>query len=55
VYHFAGRGGNGFFGKGIESRNDNNALGEQQSGREFYNKWGGMPTFDEYGMVNGIQ
>ena len=55
VYHFAGRGGNGFFGKGIESRNNNNALGEQQSGREFYNKWGGLPTFDEYGMVNGIK
>jgi len=51
VYHFAGRGGNGFFGKGLEHRNENNAMGESISGRAFLEKWGKNPTFDEYGMV----
>jgi hypothetical protein len=22
---------------------------------KFFNKWGGMPTFDEYGTINGIK
>ena len=51
VYHFAGRGGNGFFGKGLEGRNESNALGEMKSGKVFLEKWGRMPIFDEYGMV----
>jgi GT2 family glycosyltransferase len=51
VFHFAGRGGNGFFGKGLDGRNDSNMLGEQNSGRAFYDKWGGMPQFDDYGMI----
>ena len=55
VYHFAGRGGNGFFGKGLSSRNSSNVLGEQISGNEFLKKWGGFPVFDEYGMINGIR
>lgn len=55
VYHFAGRGGNGFFGKGIDGRNESNATGEQKSAIEFYSKWKGMPVFDEYGMVSGIR
>jgi hypothetical protein len=21
---------------------------------KFYTKWGGMPTFDEYGTINGL-
>jgi GT2 family glycosyltransferase len=55
VYHFAGRGGNGFFGKGLESRNQSNLEGESKSGRAFYEKWGGMPVCDEYGMINKIK
>jgi hypothetical protein len=55
VYHFAGRGGNGFFGKGLESRNQNNADGEMKSGKAFYEKWNGFPVFDEYGMINGVK
>jgi len=55
VYHFAGRGGNGFFGKGLENRNKSNILGEQQSGHEFIRKWGGVPEYDDYGMVCGIK
>jgi len=55
VFHFAGRGGNGFFGKGLGSRNQSNAEGESNSSRAFYEKWGGFPVFDEYGMVVGIK
>jgi GT2 family glycosyltransferase len=54
VYHFAGRGGNGFFGKGLENRNNSNILGEQLSGKAFIDKWGGYPVYDEYGMIKGI-
>jgi GT2 family glycosyltransferase len=54
VYHFAGRGGNGFFGKGLENRNNSNILGEQISGKAFIDKWGGYPIYDEYGMIKGI-
>jgi len=54
VYHFAGRGGNGFFGNGIDKRSTSNADGELKSARAFYEKWNGMPIFDEYGMVCGI-
>jgi glycosyltransferase involved in cell wall biosynthesis len=54
VYHFAGRGGNGFFGKGLNSRNESNQMGEVKSSKAFLEKWGEMPTFDEYGMVKLI-
>lgn len=55
VYHFAGRGGNGFFGNGLESRNQSNALGESKSAMAFYEKWAGFPTKDDFDMVNGIK
>lgn len=55
VYHFAGRGGNGFFGKGLEGRNESNATGESKSAMAFYEKWKGMPYNDEYGMVAGVK
>jgi glycosyltransferase involved in cell wall biosynthesis len=51
VYHFAGRGGNGFFGSGLKERNKSNIAGEQNSSKEFINKWGGFPIYDEFGMV----
>ena len=54
VFHFAGRGGNGFFGKGLDSRNESNETGEAKSATEFYIKWGKMPVYDEYGMVKVI-
>jgi glycosyltransferase involved in cell wall biosynthesis len=55
VYHFAGRGGNGFFGKGLDSRNESNAIGETISAKAFFEKWGGMPTRDMYDMINGVK
>lgn len=51
VYHFAGRGGNGFFGKGLGQRNQSNANGEMISGKAFIEKWGRYPIYDELGMV----
>jgi len=51
VYHFAGRGGNGFFGKGLGSRNESNLLGEINSQKAFIEKWGTLPKQDEWGMV----
>jgi GT2 family glycosyltransferase len=54
VYHFAGRGGNGFFGNGLEQRNVSNANGEHHTSVAFFNKWGTMPSFDEWGMVMPI-
>lgn len=51
VYHFAGRGGNGFFGKGLGRRNESNVIGEMKSGKVFLEKWGKAPQFDEYGMI----
>lgn len=51
VYHFAGRGGNGFFGKGLGSRNESNQSGEIKSGKAFLEKWGNYPMVDKYGMV----
>lgn len=51
VYHFAGRGGNGFFGKGLKQRNISNAEGETKSSKAFLEKWGSYPILDEYGMV----
>ena len=55
VFHFAGRGGNGFFGKGLGTRNQSNAIGESKAAQAFYEKWKGMPYNDEYGMVVGVK
>lgn len=55
VFHFAGRGGNGFFGKGLGIRNQSNAIGESKAAQAFYEKWKGMHYDDEYGMIAGIR
>lgn len=55
VFHFAGRGGNGFFGAGLGQRNISNAIGEVITSTEFIQKWGGNPVFDEYGMICGVE
>lgn len=51
VYHFAGRGGNGFFGNGLSGRNESNQIGEIKSSKVFLEKWGSFPIFDEWGMI----
>ena len=29
-------------------------IAERDNAMKFYTKWGGMPTFDEYGTINGL-
>ena len=54
VYHFAGRGGNGFFGAGLDGRNESNEKGEYKSLQAFIDKWKGIPVQDAYHMVERI-
>lgn len=54
VWHFGARGSH-------RLEENNNQTSERQSKHErinaqkFFNKWGGLPTFNEYGMINGIK
>ena len=27
---------------------------EQRNAKKFFDKWGGMPIFDQYGMIKGV-
>jgi hypothetical protein len=27
---------------------------EQENTKKFYKKWGGLPTFDQYGTISGL-
>ena len=54
VWHFGARGSH-------RLEENNNQTSERQSKHErinaqkFFNKWGGMPEFNQYGMINGIK
>jgi len=50
VFHFGGRGGNGYFGQGIEQRNESNVIGESITSKIFLDKWGKFPKVNEFGM-----
>lgn len=55
VYHFGSRSFNGHFaGDDLNKRSPRQMFYEQRSARRFFEKWGGMPTHDEYGMINGV-
>lgn len=55
VYHFGSRSFNGHFaGDNLNQRSPRQAFYEQRSAQRFFEKWGGMPMHDEYGMVAGI-
>ncbi len=54
VWHFGARGSHRL------EENDNKTSArqskhEQINAQKFYNKWGGLPVKDEYGMIKGIQ
>jgi GT2 family glycosyltransferase len=54
VYHFGARGSHRL----EENANRSSArqqISEQKNARKFFEKWGGMPIFDEYGQIIGIQ
>ena len=54
VWHFGARGSH-------RLEENNNQTSERQSkyerinAQKFFNKWGGMPKFNQYGMINGIR
>ena len=53
VWHFGARGSHR-----LEENNGKSSQRQKESetknARKFYEKWGGMPVFDEYGMVKGV-
>ena len=53
VWHFGARGSHRLEeNEGKSSRRQ--IIAERDNAMKFYNKWGGMPTFDEFGMIKGI-
>jgi len=54
IYHFGARGSHR-----LEENNnqtsDRQRLTEQINARKFFNKWGGMPVFDNYGQIIGVK
>jgi GT2 family glycosyltransferase len=54
VWHFGARGSHRL----EENKNKSSqrqVIAERDNAMKFYSKWGGMPTFDEYGMINGVK
>jgi len=54
VWHFGARGSHR-----LEENNgktsERQRLAEQRNKHKWLSKWGSMPTFDQYGMINGLQ
>lgn len=54
VWHFGARGSHR-----LEENNNKSdqrqVKAEQENAQKFYQKWGGMPSFDQYGMITGIR
>ncbi len=53
VWHFGARGSHRLEENNGQS-SERQKKAEAVNARKFYNKWGGLPTFDQYGMINGI-
>ena len=55
VYHFGSRSFNGHFkNDNLEKRSDRQSMYEQRSATRFFEKWGGLPVTDEFGMICGV-
>ncbi|CAB4155292.1 COG1216 Predicted glycosyltransferases [uncultured Caudovirales phage] len=54
IYHFGARGSHRLEENNNQS-SDRQMLAEQKNAQKFYDKWGGMPKFDEYGQIIGLQ
>jgi GT2 family glycosyltransferase len=54
IYHFGARGSHR-----LEENNNQSStrqqLSEQRNVQKFFNKWGGLPKFNEYGQIIGLQ
>ena len=53
VYHFGARGSHRLEENDGKS-SERQMKAEQRNSRKFFEKWGGMPIFDEYGMIKGV-
>tara|TARA_E500000318_G_scaffold104400_1_gene110339 strand:- start:1831 stop:2670 length:840 start_codon:yes stop_codon:yes gene_type:complete len=53
VYHFGARGSHRLEENNGQS-SERQRKSEAANARKFYKKWGGLPSFDEYGMIKGI-
>lgn len=54
VWHFGARGSHRLEENGGQS-SERQKRAEAENVRKFYGKWNGLPTFDAYGMINGIK
>ena len=54
VWHFGARGSHRLEENNNQS-SERQRKAEQVNAQKFYNKWGGLPKKDEYGMICGIQ
>lgn len=54
VWHFGARGSHRLEENNNQS-SDRQKTAEQTNAQKFYNKWGGLPKKDKYGMICGIQ
>jgi GT2 family glycosyltransferase len=54
VYHFGARGSHRLEENNGQS-SDRQRKAEAANAQKFFSKWKGLPTFDQYGMVNGIK
>ena len=54
VWHFGARGSHRLEENGGQS-SERQKRAEAENIAKFYNKWKGLPTFDAYGMINGVK
>ena len=53
VYHFGARGSHRLEENGGKS-SERQKLAEAKNSRNFFDKWKGMPIFDQYGMIKDV-
>jgi len=54
VYHFGSRSSH-FPSDDFTRTTSRSTECEPHGAKKFYEKWYGMPTFDQYGMINGVK
>lgn len=54
IFHFGARSSH-FAGDDFTRESSRAHELEPRGARKFYEKWGGMPVFDEYGMISGVK
>ena len=53
VYHFGARGSHRLEENDGKS-SERQMKAEQRNAKKFFDKWKGMPIFDQYGMIKGV-